>query len=310
MRRSQLLFTLMMLASAAAHADDDTLFVKAPLSFEANPLIAESVKLDCGGAADYIGKRVFQTLADAVPGARVLEGQEPPADSRVLKLRISDLRGGEREVQGYPSRMTAFLGIRADFYRGSKLAATRVFQRRTFVLQERELCDAREKLAVTVGKDIASWLPVALAAGESDALGAGSRSSMALQLPVTYDAVIPDSAKSDCNVSELVGKHALLQMKRYVKDVRPVSAAEAAEEKRVLRIVVAAYEATNNGGGNFGRSITIRADLVDAFGSPSTQTFSKVVATSMNAPCLNAEAAARAVAHELALSFSAPKTQR
>jgi hypothetical protein len=288
--------TLILLAALGARAADGPIFIEKQLSFEPNPTITDAAKLECGGMAGHVGKPLLRELIDTVPGARLLDDQVPGPGDRVLKLRIADVRGGDSGPAYQVYQVIALLEVRADIYKESKLVATKVFRRRSNAVGVPDMCGVKEKLASVVGRDIAGWLEL----GESENLIA---KSMAIQLPVSFDpdSAIPEAARNECNVAELVGRYALLSVKRSVKDLRPVSATEASAQGRVLKISITGFGPFAQGGGEYGRSITIRADLLADGTLVASNTFNKAVASAIGQPCLNADGAARVVVRELAV---------
>jgi hypothetical protein len=298
------------LCAALAASAGERVLLQVPLLFEPNPVISEAAKLECGGMASHVGKRIFQTLRDEIPEARELNGRDSPGDDPVLKLWISDLRGIAQDgLQASWRAMVQTIVIRAELHQGPRLIVARSFQRGASALSAPGACEVAGHIAAVLGKDLAAWLPEAVkaasAAGKEPATqesaAAAVESPLLIQVPVLFEpgSSILEPAKSECDVSRKVGTSVFRNVKRLFRDARPIDEPATNRSAHVLKLTIMELGNVRAGPENTGRSIKLRADLLRDAKVVASHTFDAKATRSLTAPCLNVDSAAQVLGQDL-----------
>ena len=303
------LFCKIALCTAFAASASERVVLQTPLLFEPNPAIPEVARLECGGMAEHIGKPIFQTIRDQIPDSRQADGQSPAAEDTVLRLLISDLRGVAADgIQGSWQKIVPAITIRAELYLDSRLIVSKMFRRGASIFSGPDVCEVTKRIAAQLGKDLAAWLPGAIQGASTTGKepetrenpSASGESRLLVHVPVLFEpgSAILESAKSECDVAQKVGTSVFRNVKRRFTDARPIDELSKSGDSHVLKVTITALESVRAGSENAGRSVTLRADLVQDAKVVATHTFKLESARSLT-PCLNVDHIARLLGQDL-----------
>lgn len=149
-----------------SHAGD-RLLVQVPAVLDPAAPIAPAVKSQCAVEL-LIGNHVYQQVSQRIPHAeQVADGSKAGSD-KFLKLTILAVHGVGGGSWSGPKSMT----IRADLMQRGRTLQSKVLQRHSGGGVFGGLtgtCPIMERIAVTLGKDVAGWLPVNAAPSPSQA---------------------------------------------------------------------------------------------------------------------------------------------
>jgi hypothetical protein len=261
--------------------------------------------------AEHIGKPIWQTIRDQIPGTRQVDDQSPAAEDPLLKLQISDLRGVAADgIQGSWQRMVPAITVRAELYLGSRLIVSKMFRRGASTFSGPDVCEVTKRIAAQLGKDVAAWLPTAIQTAsspesqseEQESASSAGGNELLVQVPALYDpdSQIPDPAKTECNVAPRLGRYVFQNVKRRIRDARPIEGSSKSGQGPTLKITITALERVNVGTENFGRSVTIRADLVQNSKLIATHTLKQGSSLSLTDACLNMDRVTRLLGQDVA----------
>ena len=172
--RNMLLFLSGALAIAVApvlHADDK-LFVQVPALLDSNAPIAEAVKRDCRVEA-LVGDQVFLRVKERFPGAEQISDSGKSRPDRTLKVTIVGVLGAGGGAWSGSKAIT----IRAEVVQNAKTIANTTLTRQSgggAFGGLKGTCSIMERIAVTLGKDVAAWVPAAMAMAPAPAPAAAS----------------------------------------------------------------------------------------------------------------------------------------
>jgi hypothetical protein len=187
-------FAPALLATIAlgAHADEK-LFVQVPALLDPGAPITESVRRDCD-VEGKVGEHVLQRVSAIVPNAVPLSDPRKAGQDRVLKLTIVSVMG----VGGGGWSGSKAISVRADLEQNSKVHASKLLTRQSSggaFGGMKGTCSIMERIAVALGRDVAAWVPGALATlpAAAPAPAAAAVQSAPAAAPVSAPAAAGDS---------------------------------------------------------------------------------------------------------------------
>jgi hypothetical protein len=138
-----------------SHASEK-LLVQVPAVLDPTAPINEAVKRECAVEA-LVGNHVFQAVSERFADTGQLRDVPKAGRDKVLQLTILSVHG----VGGGGWSGPKSISVRADLRRGGKSIQSKVLQRHStggFLGGISGTCPIMERIAVTLGKDVANWL--------------------------------------------------------------------------------------------------------------------------------------------------------
>jgi hypothetical protein len=170
----------LVLASLCAAAQE-RIFVAVPPAFDFESAATAKLRKDCA-LVERVGKQVLTAVKERVPGTEPIDDWQNAGERPVVRLWITQLQlAAERSTAatGALNRM----GLRAELFEASE---RRVFGdwRATATSQPGEApCRAFERIAVTLGNNVAAWVPTALRTSAANRAAAEAAAKDAVKEP-------------------------------------------------------------------------------------------------------------------------------
>ena len=160
MRLEKLAAALLLAAWAFGVQAQDKLLVQVPALLDASAPITESVRRDCD-VEGKVGEHVFEKVSAKVPNAEKLPDPRKAGSARLLKVTIVNVTG----VGGGGWSGSKSITIRVDLEQNSKVHASKMLTRQSgggAFGGLKGTCSIMERIAVALGSDVASWMPLGL----------------------------------------------------------------------------------------------------------------------------------------------------
>lgn len=157
----KLLSVLALCIPCLSHASEQ-LLVQVPAVLDPAAPITPAVKSECGVDV-LIGNHVLQAVSERFPGASPVKDGTKAGSNKFLKLTILSVYGVGGGAWSGPKSMT----IRADLLKNGRVVQSKVLQRTSgggVFGGLRGTCPIMERIAVTLGKDVALWVSTTMPA--------------------------------------------------------------------------------------------------------------------------------------------------
>jgi hypothetical protein len=162
MQKRIVLSAIVALCTLAGAAQAAERIVMSPVALAPNASIGENIKRECG-VEGVVSKEVSQRVSERFPLAE--QSQAPDQDdgeTLVLKVTILAVSGfGGGSWSGAKS-----MAIQADVLRNGAIGASHMLSRSSkggVFGGMSGTCAIMDRIAVALGRDVAAWLPIALA---------------------------------------------------------------------------------------------------------------------------------------------------
>ena len=122
------------------------------------------------------------------------------------------------------------------------------------------------------------WLDLALGvAGMVLAATAHAEERFLVQVPAVYDSAAPvtDSVRRECAIESVIGNHVFMQVSAAFPKSLQIQAPGKDDREKYLMLTVLAVQGVGGGAWSGGKSITIRADLLQEGKTVSTKVLSR-----------------------------------
>jgi hypothetical protein len=122
------------------------------------------------------------------------------------------------------------------------------------------------------------WLDLVLGAvGMVLAAVAHAEERFLVQVPAVYDSTAPvaDSVRRECAIESLIGNHVFMQVSATFPKSLQVQAPGKGDREKYLMLTVLAVQGVGGGAWSGGKSITIRADLLQEGKTVSTKVLNR-----------------------------------
>lgn len=152
-----LLLALGLCAAAWAHAGE-RLFVQVPATIAPEARANPAVKSECRVDA-LVGRQVLQEVAQRWPGSQPAAVPAQAGKDKFVRLTLVSVFGVGGGAWSGPKSMT----VRVDLTQSGKVLQTTTLTRTSsggFWGATMGTCQIMERIAGTLGKDVAGWLPV------------------------------------------------------------------------------------------------------------------------------------------------------
>lgn len=148
----------------------ERLLVQVPAMLDPGAPIARNVRSECN-VEGLVGNQVFAQVAKRWPGTETVAPKAPVGGAKVLRVTLLSVMGtGGGAWSGAKS-----ISVRADLQQNGKTLQTTVLNRQSgggFWGGTMGTCAIMERIAVTLGNDVAGWMSGAVARAGVDALPA------------------------------------------------------------------------------------------------------------------------------------------
>ena len=139
--------------------------VAVPAILEQAEAIGENVRRECA-VQDSVGEEVFRRLSERFPSAGKTPSSGPlPASDTVVRVVILGVIGAGGGAWSGAKSIT----IRAEVLQDAKVVHSTTLTRNSrggFFGSVKGTCSILDRIAVALGKDVAAWLPAALASAK------------------------------------------------------------------------------------------------------------------------------------------------
>jgi len=172
-RSKFLLSGLLALGVCGPAPAEDKIAVVVPATLDPNAAIGENIRRECAIEAG-IGNEAFANVSKRYPGIEPIRDLNQAAPgARVVRMTIVGALGAGGGAWSGPKSIT----IRADLIQNTKVLATKILRRQSnggAFGGFKGTCSIMERITVALGRDVAAWLPRALATAETMATSAGT----------------------------------------------------------------------------------------------------------------------------------------
>ena len=144
---------------ASSHAQDKIL-VAVPPAFDFESEATAKLRKDCA-LAEHVGRQVLASLKERFPGAEATDDWQKAADRPVVRLWITQLQPAGAPSAVHTDTLNR-MGLRAELYEGSERRMFGDWRASSASYSGEPPCPAFDRMAVTLGKNVAGWVPMAL----------------------------------------------------------------------------------------------------------------------------------------------------
>ena len=147
-----------LLAPERAHAQDKV-FVALPAAFDFESEATAKLRKDCA-IADVVSKEIIKNVKNRVPAAHEIDDWRKAGVTPVVRVWITQVQPGASygaNPQDWMNRMA----IRAELYQESQKVYFGEW-RASSVSMGDAVCPPFDRIAGSLGKNVATWIPLAL----------------------------------------------------------------------------------------------------------------------------------------------------
>ena len=155
----------LVLASLNAAAQE-RIFLALPPAFDFESEASAKLRRDCA-LTERLSKQVLASVQERYPGTDAIDDWQSAGERPVVRLWITQLQPAGASSASHKDTLNR-MGLRAELYEG---AERRLFGdwRATSASHPGEgACRAFERIAVTLGNNLAAWVPTALRASAAN----------------------------------------------------------------------------------------------------------------------------------------------
>jgi hypothetical protein len=158
MKKTNLVMGLAFAACGLSSAHGtERLLVQVPAALDPAAPIARAVRAECG-VEMLVGNHVFAQVGQRWPGAESVAGPGNAGSAKLLRVTLLSVMGTGGGAWSGSKSMT----VRADLVQNGRTLQSTVLTRQSgggVFGGMKGTCAIMERIAVTLGKDVAAWLP-------------------------------------------------------------------------------------------------------------------------------------------------------
>ncbi|HEX9395740.1 MAG TPA: hypothetical protein VF943_03265 [Burkholderiales bacterium] len=181
MRINLFLLAAVLALGATLAAGSDEKIVMLPVSLESGAPINESVRRDCA-IENNLGSHIFKNVNERFPGAEQGAGAGSDPGKIVLRVTVIAVTG----AGGGAWSGSKAISIRADALQGAKVIVSKTLSRQSgggVFGGVSGTCSIMDRIAGALGRDVAAWLPGALATAKTQAPSPSPSPSLSPEKP-------------------------------------------------------------------------------------------------------------------------------